>query len=66
MKCPDNYSNVNEENTPCSRCGSRVHYTNGDGVLRCCWCEEIIDEVIIIVYPTYQNQRNEIQKLGGL
>ncbi len=48
MKCPEDYSNVNPENTPCPRCGSKVHYTNGDNVIRCCWCEEIVDVIGVI------------------
>ena len=45
--CPKEYSEVNEENTPCPRCGSRIHYTIGDGLLRCSWCEWAIDEMLV-------------------
>ena len=48
IKCPPEYSEVNEENTPCPKCGSRIHFigilTEGSSI-NCSWCGEKIDDV---------------------
>lgn len=46
MICTPEYSEVNPENTPCSNCSSRVHYTIFDGFIRCSFCDAIIDAMI--------------------
>ena len=46
LDCPKEYSDVNEENTPCLRCGSRKHYVTFLGYIRCSWCDTVIDEMI--------------------
>ena len=48
LKCPAEYSDVNKENTPCSKCGSRVHFigiTEKENSLNCSWCGHKIDEI---------------------
>lgn len=41
---PIEYREVNEENTPCSNCGSRVHYLDFlTGNIHCSFCGNFID-----------------------
>ena len=47
LGCSSDYSRVNEENTPCGKCGSRKHCTLFDGFIRCSWCNNIIDDLVI-------------------
>lgn len=42
--CPQEFSDANPENTPCNKCGSRIHYTLFDGLIRCSFCDSIIDK----------------------
>jgi hypothetical protein len=45
-ECPKEFSDVNEENTPCPSCGSRIHYKS-DNNIKCSYCNVIIDDAII-------------------
>jgi ribosomal protein L37AE/L43A len=51
LKCPKEFSDVNEENTPCSNCGSRIHYTLFDGFIRCSYCDSVIDDSSSMIEP---------------
>lgn len=55
IECPKEFSDVNEENTPCSNCGSRIHYISKN-LICCSYCNAVIDQA----NPIFDNEGNII------